>query len=62
LNGTFPERGLLIRHSPDCQRRRSHGLYGLAFLCVMSAVVCALFLHIPNPTVSRGRTAALAAE
>ena len=26
------------------------GLYGLAFLCVMSAVVCALFLHIPNPT------------
>ena len=38
------------------------GLYGLAFLCVMSAVVCALFLHIPNPTVTRGRTAALAAE
>jgi len=28
----------------------------------MSAVVCALFLHIPNPTVTRGRTAALAAE
>src|SRR5271168_2631821 len=40
----------------------SGGLYGLAFLCVMSAVVCALFLHIPNPTVTRGRTAALAAE
>ena len=38
------------------------GLYGLAFLCVMSALVCALFLHIPNPTVTRGRTAALAAE
>jgi nitrate/nitrite transporter NarK len=38
------------------------GLYGLAFLCVMSAVVCALFLHIPNPAVTRGRTAALAAE
>src|SRR5580700_6218555 len=38
------------------------GLYGLAFLCVMSAVVCALFLHIPNPTITRGRTAALAAE
>ncbi len=38
------------------------GLYGLAFLCVMSAVVCALFLHIPNPTVTRGRTAALAAQ
>ena len=27
------------------------GLYGLAFLCVISAVVCALFLHIPNPNV-----------
>ncbi len=27
----------------------SGGIYGLAFLCVMSAVVCALFLEIPNP-------------
>jgi ACS family tartrate transporter-like MFS transporter len=25
------------------------GIYGLAFLCVMSAIVCALFLEIPNP-------------
>jgi ACS family tartrate transporter-like MFS transporter len=25
------------------------GVYGLAFLCVISAVVCALFLEIPNP-------------
>jgi ACS family tartrate transporter-like MFS transporter len=25
------------------------GLYGLAFLCVISAVVCALFLELPNP-------------
>src|ERR1700722_12144603 len=25
------------------------GIYGLAFLCVISAVVCALFLEIPNP-------------
>jgi MFS transporter, ACS family, tartrate transporter len=25
------------------------GLYGLAFLCVISAVVCALFLDIPDP-------------
>jgi hypothetical protein len=32
------------------------GLYGLAFLCVISAVVCALFLDIPNPAGS-GRTA-----
>ena len=30
------------------------GLYGLAFLCVISAVVCALFLEIPNPA-ARGR-------
>jgi MFS transporter, ACS family, tartrate transporter len=28
------------------------GIYGLAFLCVMSAVVCALFLEIPNPSAS----------
>jgi MFS transporter, ACS family, tartrate transporter len=27
----------------------SGGLYGLAFLCVISAVVCALFLDIPDP-------------
>jgi ACS family tartrate transporter-like MFS transporter len=26
----------------------SGGLYGLAALCVISAVVCAIFLHIPN--------------
>ena len=32
------------------------GLYGLAFLCVISAVVCALFLEIPNPA---GTTKAL---
>jgi MFS transporter, ACS family, tartrate transporter len=25
------------------------GIYGLAFLCLMSAIVCALFLEIPNP-------------
>jgi MFS transporter, ACS family, tartrate transporter len=29
------------------------GLYGLAFLCVISAVVCALFLEIPNPAGSQ---------
>src|ERR1700687_5360436 len=28
------------------------GLYGLALLCLVAAVVCALFLHIPNPTLS----------
>jgi ACS family tartrate transporter-like MFS transporter len=27
----------------------SGGVYGLAFLCVISAAVCALFLEIPNP-------------
>ena len=31
------------------------GLYGLAFLCVMSAVVCALFLHIPDPIRARAQ-------
>jgi ACS family tartrate transporter-like MFS transporter len=25
------------------------GLYGLAFLCLISAIVCAMFLDIPNP-------------
>ena len=25
------------------------GIYGLAFLCLLSAIVCALFLEIPNP-------------
>jgi ACS family tartrate transporter-like MFS transporter len=34
------------------------GLYGLAFLCVVSAVVCALFLDIPNPAATRTRVAA----
>jgi ACS family tartrate transporter-like MFS transporter len=33
------------------------GLYGLAFLCVISAVVCALFLDIPNPAAQRPRIA-----
>jgi ACS family tartrate transporter-like MFS transporter len=37
------------------------GLYGLAFLCLISAVVCALFLHIPDPARSV-RTVAAAAE
>jgi len=37
------------------------GLYGLAFLCVISAVVCALFLDIPDPNAAR-RGEALAAE
>jgi ACS family tartrate transporter-like MFS transporter len=34
------------------------GLYGLALLCVVSAVVCALFLDIPNPVAARTRVAA----
>src|ERR1044071_5612179 len=33
----------------DLTQSYSGGLYGLAFLCVISAVVCALFLDIPNP-------------
>jgi ACS family tartrate transporter-like MFS transporter len=34
------------------------GLYGLAFLCVISAVVCALFLDIPDPAAAERRLAA----
>jgi ACS family tartrate transporter-like MFS transporter len=37
----------------------SGGLYGLAFLCVISAVVCALFLDIPDPV---NRAAAVVSE
>jgi ACS family tartrate transporter-like MFS transporter len=37
------------------------GLYGLAFLCVISAVVCALFLDIPDPNAARQVRAELAA-
>jgi len=36
------------------------GLYGLAFLCVISAVVCALFLEIPNPVADSDRKLAAA--
>jgi ACS family tartrate transporter-like MFS transporter len=28
------------------------GLYGLAALCIISAVVCALFLDIPDPAAA----------
>ena len=38
------------------------GLYGLAFLCLISAVVCALFLDIPNPAAVRAQAAPQAAE
>jgi ACS family tartrate transporter-like MFS transporter len=38
------------------------GLYGLAFLCVISAVVCALFLDIPNPAATRAQTVPQAAD
>ena len=36
------------------------GLYGLALLCVLSAMVCALFLHIPDIISSGDRRPALA--
>jgi MFS transporter, ACS family, tartrate transporter len=39
----------------------SGGLYGLAALCVISAIVCALFLDIPNPSAAQG-TGLLKAE
>jgi MFS transporter, ACS family, tartrate transporter len=35
----------------------SGGLYGLAALCLMSSIVCALFLHIPNPVLGEGQAA-----
>jgi ACS family tartrate transporter-like MFS transporter len=38
------------------------GLYGLAFLCLISAVVCALFLDIPNPAATQRNLASQAAE
>ncbi|MBV8776883.1 MAG: MFS transporter [Alphaproteobacteria bacterium] len=31
------------------------GIYGLAFLCLISAIVCALFLEIPNPVARDAR-------
>jgi MFS transporter, ACS family, tartrate transporter len=37
------------------------GLYGLALLGLIASIVCAFFLHIPNPTVSP-RSLAVAAE
>jgi ACS family tartrate transporter-like MFS transporter len=36
----------------DATGSYSGGLYGLAALCVISAIVCALFLDIPNPTAA----------
>jgi len=36
------------------------GLFGLALLSLIAAVVCALFLHIPNPTLSAAQRAAAA--
>jgi ACS family tartrate transporter-like MFS transporter len=38
------------------------GLYGLAFLCLISSVVCALFLDIPNPAAMRAEAAPQAAD
>jgi nitrate/nitrite transporter NarK len=38
----------------------SGGLYGLALLSLVSAVVCALFLHIPDPTTAEDKNARLA--
>jgi ACS family tartrate transporter-like MFS transporter len=38
------------------------GLYGLAFLCVLSAIVCALFLEIPNPNLRGSAAPVPAAE
>jgi hypothetical protein len=37
-------------------------LSGLALLRLVAAVVCALFLHIPNPTLSAAQRAAAPAQ
>ena len=37
------------------------GIYGLAFLCLISAVICAMFLEIPNP-MARDQALAEGAE
>lgn len=39
-----------IGYMKDLTGSYSGGLYGLALLSLVSAVVCALFLHIPDPT------------
>ncbi len=31
------------------------GVYGLAFLCLLSSVICALWLHIPNPVAAQAQ-------
>ena len=46
----------------DMTNSYAWGLYGLAFLCVISAVVCALFLEIPNPAGVQRPLARAAAE
>jgi ACS family tartrate transporter-like MFS transporter len=38
------------------------GLYGLALLCLGSAIVCALFLHIPNVMAARAQVVASQAD
>jgi ACS family tartrate transporter-like MFS transporter len=38
----------------DWTNSYARGIYGLAFLCLISAVVCALFLEISNPAANVG--------
>jgi ACS family tartrate transporter-like MFS transporter len=42
----------------DATGSYSGGLYGLALLSLISAIVCALFLHIPDPTKAAAQPAA----
>src|SRR3982074_1127973 len=44
----------------DATRRFPRGPLGLALLCLVAALVCAFFLHIPNPTLSSAQRAAAA--
>ena len=41
----------------DLTNSYAGGLYGLAALCVISSIVCALFLDIPNPVAAVGDVA-----
>jgi ACS family tartrate transporter-like MFS transporter len=38
------------------------GLYGLALLCLISAIVCAFFLHIPNVVLARAQAVGTQAD
>ena len=64
INGKVSDGKTMDQAIKDWTDSYAGGLYGLAFLCVLSAVVCALFLDIPNPagTGQRAQPDAAAAD